>query len=185
MKEIKMDNGWHSSQTKFKIFVGGPIQHAIMSHGFKSDVQHLIETSISTLKADGHTIFSAHVAERFGELTETFTPKSIWQRDRKWMGECDLFVAVLPSDGTGALLRTDGTFIELGWASALKKPIIVMTERFDSIIASDLFRGIFSNGVAQHIDLAEFAQRPSLLSECASQILGNRLSVVTTAVGQM
>jgi hypothetical protein len=176
MSKRKEDDRMPADDLKFKVFVGGPIQHAIMSHGFKSDVQHLIETSISTLTADGHTILSAHVAERFGKLTETFTPKSIWQRDRQWMGECDLFVAVLPSDGTGALLRTDGTFIELGWASALKKPIIVMTERFDSIIASDLFRGIISNGVAKHIDLAEFAQRPSLLSECASQILGNNLS---------
>lgn len=179
MKEIKRDDCKPDDLSKFKVFVGGPIQHAVMSHGFKSDVQHLIETCISTLTADGHTIFSAHVAERFGELTETFTPKSIWQRDRKWMGECDLFVAVLPSDGTGALLRTDGTCIELGWASALKKPIIVMTERFDCIVASDLFRGIIFNGVAQHIDLAEFAQCPSLLSECASQILGNKLRVAT------
>ncbi len=170
---------------KFKVFVGGPIQHAVTSHGFKSDVQHLIENSISTLMADGHTILSAHVAEQFGVLTETFTPKSIWQRDRNWMGECDLFVAVLPSDGTGALLRTDGAFIELGWASALKKPIIVMTERFDGIIASDLFRGMVTNGVAQHIDLAEFAQRPSILSEHVSLILGNKSEVATRDKGDI
>jgi nucleoside 2-deoxyribosyltransferase len=37
-------------------------------------------------------------------------------------------VVVLPADVDGKLIRTDGTFMELGWAVALQKPLFIVTD---------------------------------------------------------
>ena len=44
------------------------------------------------------------------------------------MLQCDLFVAILPLDADGNVIHSGGTSIELGWASAMGKPIILVCD---------------------------------------------------------
>ncbi|MFI5943079.1 nucleoside 2-deoxyribosyltransferase [Streptomyces uncialis] len=140
--------------TGVKVFVGGPIQHAIRDDGFHTPLQDAISGIIGRVTAVGATVFSAHVAEKFGEDTPLFTPDQVSVRDLGWMRRCDVFVPVLPVDGDGDLMRTDGTHVELGWASALGKPIVVVTPAPLAANASHLLRGLPSVADVTVLDLA-------------------------------
>src|SRR5882757_7432715 len=82
--------------TGLDVFVGGPIQHAILANGFVGQLQDAITTAISTVTENGANVFSAHVVEKFGEQTAAFTPEQVSVRDFRWMKKCDVFVPVLP-----------------------------------------------------------------------------------------
>jgi aminoglycoside phosphotransferase (APT) family kinase protein len=110
------------------VFVGGPIQHAVTGNGFDVRVRRLVAAVIETLSTSGLRVLSAHVEEDYGAATCWFQPDGIAIRDFEWMTHCAAFVALLPSDGHGDTMRTDGTHIELGWASALGRPVVLLLE---------------------------------------------------------
>ncbi len=146
------------------VFVGGPIQHAILPGGFVGQLQDAITTAISTVTESGAHVFSAHVVEKFGEETAAFTPEQVSVRDFRWMKKCDVFVPVLPvQQEDGILRRTDGTHIELGWATALGRPIVLITKQPVVESASHLLKGLHRVGLVKHIDFDEFTEKPSLL----------------------
>ncbi|HEY8987315.1 MAG TPA: nucleoside 2-deoxyribosyltransferase [Streptomyces sp.] len=112
----------------------------------------------------GANVFSAHVVEKFGEETASFTPEQVSVRDFRWMKKCDVFVPVLPvQQEDGLLRRTDGTHIELGWATALGRPVVLITKQPVVESASHLLKGLHRVGFVQHIDFDEFTEKPSLL----------------------
>ncbi|TWP46110.1 hypothetical protein FKR81_36870 [Lentzea tibetensis] len=135
------------------VFVGGPIQHAIQGTGFHDPLRDAISDVIEAVRIANGTVFSAHEAERFGADTARFTPDQVAVRDFSWMRRCDVFVPVLPVDESGELLRTDGTHVELGWASALDKPIVVVTSAPVSEHASHLLRGLRSAARVSFFDI--------------------------------
>ncbi|WP_430382090.1 hypothetical protein [Streptomyces sp. P10-4] len=145
------------------VFVGGPIQHAILSTGFVGGLQSAITTAIGTVTEHGATVFSAHVVEKFGEQTAAFTPEQVSVRDFRWMKKCDVFVPVLPLLDDGTLRRTDGTHVELGWATALGRPIVMITKQPFAESASHLLKGLYRVGAVQVIDFDDFTQKPALL----------------------
>ncbi|MET9142523.1 MULTISPECIES: nucleoside 2-deoxyribosyltransferase [unclassified Streptomyces] len=146
------------------VFVGGPIQHAILADGFVGQLQDAITTAIGTVTENGANVFSAHVVEKFGEETASFTPEQVSVRDFRWMRKCDVFVPVLPVQREdGILRRTDGTHVELGWATALGRPIVLITKQPVVESASHLLKGLHRVGFVQHIDFDEFTEKPSLL----------------------
>lgn len=145
------------------VFVGGPIQHAILESGFVSHLQDAITTAIGTVREHGGNIFSAHVVEKFGAETAAFTPEQVSVRDFRWMKKCDVFVPVLPLLEDGTLRRTDGTHVELGWATALGRPIVLITKQPFAESASHLLKGLHRVGFVQTIDFEEFTEKPSLL----------------------
>ncbi|MEU6482229.1 hypothetical protein ABZ858_36260 [Streptomyces sp. NPDC047017] len=149
--------------TGLDVFVGGPIQHAILNTGFVGGLQDAITTAINTVSEQGATVFSAHTVEKFGEQTAAFTPEQVSVRDFRWMKKCDVFVPILPLLDDGTLRRTDGTHIELGWATALGRPIVVITKQPFAESASHLLKGLHRVGDVQVIDFDDFAQKPSLL----------------------
>ncbi|MFF3645571.1 nucleoside 2-deoxyribosyltransferase [Streptomyces sp. NPDC002564] len=146
--------------TGVDVFVGGPIQHAIRDDGFHRPLRHAIRDIIDAVTAARGTVFSAHVAEKFGVDTPLFSPDQVSVRDIGWMRRCDVFVPVLPVDANGELMRTDGTHVELGWASALGKPILVVTPLPMAANASHLLRGLPSVADVTVFDLAEACAQP-------------------------
>ncbi|MFF5126128.1 hypothetical protein ACFY41_04220 [Streptomyces syringium] len=157
------------------VFVGGPIQHAIHQDGFHEPLRHAIHDVIETVTAVNGTVFSAHVAEKFGVDTPLFSPDQVSVRDFGWMRRCDVFVPVLPVGADGDLMRTDGTHIELGWASALSKPIVVVTPTPMAANASHLLRGLPSVADVSVFDLTEAREDPAglllLLSKVGREVV--------------
>ena len=121
------------------IFVGGPIQNAIGLDGiFNIQVRNLIETVLKILKKANYRILSAHTYENFGEMDVSNKFQEVCARDFQWMKECDLFLAVLPLDSKGEVISSSGTSVELGWASAMRKPIILVrhsAQKYSHLIA--------------------------------------------------
>ncbi|OZC92069.1 hypothetical protein CH254_04670 [Rhodococcus sp. 06-412-2C] len=146
------------------IFVGGPIQHAILPDGFASPVRTPIATALSVAEAHGANTFSAHRVEEFGLSTASFTPSQVSVRDFRWMKKCDVFVPVLPVVDD-KLVRTDGTHIELGWASALGRPIVIITDQPFSASASHLLKGLNEVGRVEVLPISEFLDDPNRLVE--------------------
>lgn len=125
------------------VFLGGPIQYASPGNDrFDVSLRHAIESFVSILLSEGYKVFSAHFEEGFGEIDYTNQYKFVAQRDFDWMKQCDIYVALLPNDGAGRPYRSDGTCIELGWASALNKPVVTILE--DEVKHSHLIRGLSS-----------------------------------------
>ncbi|AHH98917.1 hypothetical protein GCM10010174_47950 [Kutzneria viridogrisea] len=145
------------------VFVGGPIQHAILEDSFFVPLQEAIEAAIGTVRDHGGEVFSAHVVEKFGLDTAAYTPKDVSARDFQWMKACDVFVPVLPALPDGTLYRTDGTHIELGWATALERPVVLITEQPFAEGASHLLKGLNWVGRVQAIDFTTFTENPALL----------------------
>jgi nucleoside 2-deoxyribosyltransferase len=87
------------------------------------------------------------------------------------MEQCDIFVAILPVCKCNAvLLRTDGTHIELGWASALRRPIVLVTTKPFDVSASHLLKGLGAIANVKHVDLDEFKREPGILAEVLSDM---------------
>ncbi|WDZ85074.1 nucleoside 2-deoxyribosyltransferase [Micromonospora cathayae] len=145
------------------VFVGGPIQHAIRPVGFLPSLQESISTAIGQIRANGGNVFSAHVVEEFGDKTAAFTPEQVSLRDFRWMKKCDVFVPFLPVGEDGTLLRTDGTHIELGWATALGRPIVLVTSLPINNSASHLLKGLHMVGSVTVLDLELVLKEPEFL----------------------
>ncbi|MEU7182063.1 hypothetical protein ACWIG3_15180 [Streptomyces celluloflavus] len=159
------------------LFVGGPIQHALVPGGMAAPIRDCLSLAIDQARRAGATVLSAHVAERFGADTALFTPEEVSVRDYTWMRECDVFVPVLPVlDGT--LLRTDGTHIELGWASALGRPIVGITDQPFAESASHLLKGLAQVAVATFLSATELAAGPEPLVDGVLTALGRTRTAV-------
>ncbi|OAR25700.1 hypothetical protein A8W25_09095 [Streptomyces sp. ERV7] len=138
-----------------RVFVGGPIQYALGHDSFHPPLRDTIQAIVTAVTEAGATVFSAHVVERFGRDTPHFSPEDVSARDLDWMRRCDVFVPVLPADDGGGVMRTDGTHIEMGWASALGRPIVMVTPLPVPAGASHLLRGLPSVADVGGVDLAE------------------------------
>ncbi len=111
------------------VLIGGPIQYAIESDGsFNLKLRYLIDTVINKAKALGYNVLSAHIYESFGELDVSGKYSEVCSRDFGWMNQCDVFIAILPLKPNGEIIHSNGTAVELGWASALKKTIIIIRD---------------------------------------------------------
>jgi methylase of polypeptide subunit release factors len=72
-----------------------------------------------------YEILSAHVVDKYGEAA--------WEddfvlRDLKWSAACDVQLVLLPAESTGEVIRSDGTMIELGFAFAKDKPVVILAD---------------------------------------------------------
>ena len=110
-----------------KVFVCGPITNACHAQGFDKTVKAVVESLVQAIMEAGIETWSAHRLESYGEEIPEF-PEDVYTRDWRYASTCSALVVILPSDPTGHLYRTDGTFIELGWATALRKKLIIVTD---------------------------------------------------------
>jgi hypothetical protein len=146
-----------------KVFVGGPIRDAISGNGYDAVLRVLITQILSLLDDAAYEVFSAHRAESFG-LVHGQSSHEIAKRDFDWMNRCDTFVAVLPPDHNG-VMRTDGTHVELGWASALGKPIVTVAPLPLPATYGHLLRGLPAIARVEFVDIREIQERPGVLQE--------------------
>lgn len=136
------------------IFVGGPIQYVFNNQGlFNAELRDLIELLLNSLEKAGYKILSAHRYEDYGNLDVSDMQVEVCSRDFNWMNECNCFIAVLPVDIEGKPIRTDGTCVELGWASSLGKKIIIIHS--SKATYSHLVSGLSGIADVQFIDFEE------------------------------
>ena len=144
-----------------KVFIGGPIQHAIGPKGFDSCLRSAITFLINTLQHEGFEVFSAHNEERFGDIDMESQSEEITFRDFCWARDCDAYVCLLPANEYGKPYRSDGTHIEIGWASAYGKNIVIL---FDpSVSYSHLINGLHSIAPVTLLPIESVLNKPSIL----------------------
>ena len=109
------------SQNK-KVFLAVPFKSLVdpktgmMANHEKQKLLNLI----SFFEERGFSVHNAHKREGWGK--DFMTPEECTAIDFKEISTCDLFVAFPGSPAS------PGTHIEIGWASALNKPIILLLE---------------------------------------------------------
>ncbi|MDM0027081.1 nucleoside 2-deoxyribosyltransferase [Variovorax saccharolyticus] len=106
-----------------KIFLAGPFKALVNK---KTNAMSPIEiarfmTIIVHFENKGWTVHCAHRREKWGK--EFMTPEECTSVDFSEIKKCDYFVAFPGSPAS------PGTHVELGWASALGKPIILLLEK--------------------------------------------------------
>lgn len=77
---------------------------------------------VAALEADGHIIPTSHLARSESmEGERTLTPRDVYERDVKWIRECDVLVAEVgvPSHGVG---------YEIGYALNAGKPVLCLAQ---------------------------------------------------------
>jgi nucleoside 2-deoxyribosyltransferase len=103
------------------IFVSAPFSRLCLADGgFEPLSRGYFEAVILRLKESGHSIYSAHLIENWGARLRD--PKSMVIEDFAGIRTCDALVAYLGGP------VSEGVFVELGWASALEKPVILLLE---------------------------------------------------------
>jgi nucleoside 2-deoxyribosyltransferase len=126
------------------VFIGGPIQHALENGRIESSLAQTLKTFTRAFENQGYAVFSAHAAERWGASTAQFSPEQVTRRDYSWIRQADIYICVLPAKGDGSIWPSGGTHVELGWASALGVPILILWDPAVADQYSHLFRGLYA-----------------------------------------
>ncbi|GAA3048094.1 nucleoside 2-deoxyribosyltransferase [Actinokineospora globicatena] len=103
------------------VFLGGPFKALVDVDGVMRPAERArLEAIIAGLEAAGHKVYNAHRREKWG--AEFLTPQECTRLDLDEITASDVFVAFPGSPAS------PGTHIEIGWASALGKPIVLLLE---------------------------------------------------------
>lgn len=121
------------------------------------------------------TVYSAHRAEDFGEKSSL---SGLVERDNGWVAQSDIYLALLPLQRNGHPWRTDGTFVELGLALGLRKPVILIIDEPTSDKWSWYVRDIQNAPLVQVVDMECLRHEPkgilSVSIARAQAMLGRR-----------
>lgn len=113
-----------------KVYVGGPFQAVLDGDRLRiSDAYRwLYEDVIDGFERRGWRVFNSHRREAWGaQMLDATASTSMDYAD---IAECDVFVAA-----PGANPPSPGTHIEIGWASALGKKIVLLLQQGESYAA--------------------------------------------------
>ncbi|MCP2258154.1 Nucleoside 2-deoxyribosyltransferase [Streptoalloteichus tenebrarius] len=104
------------------VFIGGPFKGCVdpLTGEIDPAVRRRYERLITFFRERGWTVTNAHETEAWGR--GMVTPWECTERDFRWMLDCDLFVA-FPGDPP-----SPGTHVEIGWATGLGRPVVVLLE---------------------------------------------------------
>jgi nucleoside 2-deoxyribosyltransferase len=160
------------------VFVCGPLTNALEEGPpeeqprLDEDLAGFLDLIHGTIEQGRLQVASAHREELSGphQLTRPreLTPGVIAKRDLGWMNDCDAAVFVLGTPSQPCW-RTDGTFIELGWATMLRKPVVLVGDL--DAYSSDLVRG-----------MPDLLQGPPIL---APERLQERPALLLAALGRV
>ena len=105
-----------------RIFLGGPFKASVdpATGTLLAAERARLEAVIDRLERDGHEVHNAHRREGWGAAF--LTPEECTRLDFEEISGCDVFVAF---PGAPA---SPGTHVEIGWASALGKPVVLLLE---------------------------------------------------------
>ncbi|MGI9001659.1 MAG: nucleoside 2-deoxyribosyltransferase [Pseudonocardia sp.] len=120
---------------RLRIYVGGPFQ-AVLDDGLlriNDDYRALYQELIDEFEDCGWQVFNAHRREAWG--AQMIDGPRATRLDFEDVAACDVFVAA-PGDRPAS----PGTHIEIGWASALGKRIILLLQ--DECTYADLVTGL-------------------------------------------
>ncbi len=148
-----------------EVFVGGPMQNAMTDGRFDQAMRSSITAIIGHLERSGFTVRSAHVAERFGAISDRFTPRMVTRRDFDWMSSASAYIAILPTGADGVPVASSGTCVELGWASALRIPTTILWNAARSDAYGHLIRGLHIVTPIRYADIAACVENPGLLAD--------------------
>jgi len=104
---------------RISVFLGGPFEGLLGPDGMDSGARDLYQALIEHLESAGCEVFSAHRNEDWGRAL--LPPSECTSIDFDAVSSCDVFVAI-PGDPASL-----GTHVEIGWASALGKPLVLLT----------------------------------------------------------
>jgi nucleoside 2-deoxyribosyltransferase len=155
-----------------QIFVCGPISNAIRAGQFDPSVRRLIEAIIQELENAGFRVASAHREENYGGCIP-ISPEEVFRRDLNFARTCSAMVVVLPSDERDQLYRTDGTFMELGWALVLGKPLVIVAD-LTATDRSYLFDGLLRLSCVRLLEIDEVLKGKKLTEILWQAISGVR-----------
>jgi methylase of polypeptide subunit release factors len=110
-------------------------------YSFADHVRSRYLRVMALLEENGFVVLSAHRADQFGEAEWI---ADFMERDLAWVEDCDVQLVMLPADERGEAYRTDGTMIEMGYALARGKPLIVLADDPDSEQNSFFLRSFVS-----------------------------------------
>lgn len=116
---------------------------------FDPELRKRIEALIACLREAGFSVYSAHILEEWGNSLES--PPRIVKRDFQAIREADIMVAYVSNP------TSYGVHIELGWASALHKEIVILQdaettpliEGLGKLTQLHLFRGTWADNLAR------------------------------------
>lgn len=103
-----------------KIFLAAPFKSLVdeTTNVMFEKEKNQIETLVTLLEEKGYAVHNAHKREKWGK--EFMPPEQCTEIDFVEIENCDLFIA-FPGKPP-----SPGTHIEIGWASALKKKIVIL-----------------------------------------------------------
>lgn len=103
------------------VFLAGPFKALVDADGsMNTEARTRFETLISRLEDEGYHVYNAHRRESWG--ANFLTPDECTRLDYDEISASTVFVA-FPGHPS-----SPGTHIEIGWASALGKPIVLLLE---------------------------------------------------------
>ena len=102
------------------IFLAAPFTYKLVSATglIEQNYRTFLENLIQELVYKGHLVTSAHVREEWGAKLES--PEIAIQNDFNSIKDCNLLIAFLENP------PSPGVHMELGFAAAIKKPIIII-----------------------------------------------------------
>jgi nucleoside 2-deoxyribosyltransferase len=108
--------------TRRMAFLAGPFKGIMDAETgmIRAFERRRFEALIGHMEARGYIVDNAHRRESWG--ANFMAPQDCTRLDYENIRDCDLFVA-FPGDPA-----SPGTHIEIGWASALRKPMILLLE---------------------------------------------------------
>lgn len=127
-----------------KAFLAGPFKGILdpETGTVRAFERERYEALISCLESRGYDVHNAHKRESWGATM--MTPQECTKLDYEHIRDCDLFVAF---PGAPA---SPGTHIELGWASALGRPMILLLEQGSYAF---LVQGLHVVGDVRYVDM--------------------------------
>lgn len=133
-----------------KVFLGGPITHYLKDNIFDCKGEKIFRQAAYLLQSCGFEVFSAHLLEDFGRVAKE-KDDVLTKRDLSWIDMSDICVFIFPVQNDGLPIRTDGTYIELGYSVASKKNILIFWEPNAYQYYSPMLRGVSELGATFHL----------------------------------
>jgi len=144
-----------------KIFIAYPFTSKLQENGLLPEeyIEELI-TLKKVLEDMGHEVVLAHEREKWGE--NLLPPEICTKLDFDAISQADLIIAYPGNPPSG------GVHIELGWASALGKKIVIIKKSIDEY--SPLVNGLHTIISVSYIDGGDFATMLGQLKKLLSKM---------------
>ena len=130
-----------------KIFIGGPFKQFIdpKKNRMNEEKKHMFLQLINFFNDRGYEIHNAHIREDWGQ--SFWAPDQCTKLDYDEIASSDVFLAF---PGVPA---SPGTHIEIGWASALGKQVILLLEK--GAYYAHLVKGLHTVGNVHYLEYEE------------------------------